>query len=416
MHPKYVLTIFILLPLVLSASPAHAGGIVTTCDEAHLLAALAGGGTVTFSCSGTIALTSQITIAANTTIDGSGQAVTISGSDAVRVMAVNTGVTLDLNELTIADGYNPWQPSSGVLNQGTLVVNDCTFSGHESYGGAAIFNSGTLTVNHSTFISNNSGDGAGIFHGGTMLTVTNSTFANNTCTNGQGTAIYVGGGMATVSNSTFAGNSGGNGGGIYNLSGTITIINSTFAGNLVNNHGVTGEGSGIYNANGTVTLKNSIVANSLEGSNCYGTITDGGGNLVYGDTTCPGINADPKLGPLQNNGGPTATIALLTGSAAQDTGNDTICAAAPVNNLDQRGVVRPQGPHCDIGAYEAQSLCPNFVPPATVGVEDIQAMVARWGWTSNTPGWDPAYDLNGDNKIDIIDIMLVAAAWGNTCA
>ena len=102
-----------------------------------------------------------------------------------------------------------------------------------------------------------------------------------------------------------------------------------------------------------MTLKNTIVANSPTGGNCSGTITDGGGNLSYPDTTCPGINSDPKLGPLQDNGGPTQTMALLPGSAAIDAANDAICAAPPVNNLDQRGIARPQGPHCDIGAYEA---------------------------------------------------------------
>jgi hypothetical protein len=99
-------------------------------------------------------------------------------------------------------------------------------------------------------------------------------------------------------------------------------------------------------------LKNTILANSPTGGNCSGGITDGGGNLSYPDTTCPGVNGDPVLGPLQNNGGPTHTRALGPGSAALDAGNDAICAASPVNNLDQRGITRPQGPHCDIGAYE----------------------------------------------------------------
>ena len=120
------------------------------------------------------------------------------------------------------------------------------------------------------------------------------------------------------------------------------------------------------------------------------------------------------LGPMQNNGGPTETMALGPGSAAIDAADDAICAAAPVNSLDQRGVARPQGLHCDIGAVE--EYCPNFVPPTTVGVEDILAVTARWGWTNSTPGWDPVYDLNRDNKIDIVDIMLVTAAWGRTCS
>ena len=151
----------------------------------------------------------------------------------------------------------------------------------------------------------------------------------------------------TVSNSTFSGNSAtSGGGGSFNREGSANISNSTFSGNSAY------YGGGIYNANGAVTLKNTIVAYSPTGNNCHGTLINGGNNLSYPDTTCPGINRDSKLGPLQNNGGATHTMALLSGSAAIDAGNDAICAAAPVNNLDQRGVTRPRGPHCDIGAVE----------------------------------------------------------------
>ena len=109
-------------------------------------------------------------------------------------------------------------------------------------------------------------------------------------------------------------------------------------------------------------LKNTIIANSPTGGNCSGTITDGGGNLSYPDTTCPGINGDPLLGPLQNNVGPTETMQLSPGSAAIDAGNDAICAAAPVNNLDQRGIARPWGTHCDIGAVEQVPLKGIWLP------------------------------------------------------
>ena len=92
----------------------------------------------------------------------------------------------------------------------------------------------------------------------------------------------------------------------------MTVSNSTFSGNSAE------VGGGIDNDGFTATLKNTLVANSPAGGNCAGTITDGGGNLSYGDATCPGINGDPKLGPLQANGGPTQTMALGAGSAARD--------------------------------------------------------------------------------------------------
>ena len=531
MRPKHLVAILVLLMLTLPASPAHAGGVVTVCDEAHLLAALAGGGTVSFLCSGTITLTAEIVIAADTSIDGSGQTVTISGNHAVRVFRVNSGVTLNLNALVVADGSTVSGDGGGIYNAGTLIANNSIFSHNNADYGGGINNDygGTLTVSNSTFennttvndgagiynnsgavtvsnsifsgnnayrgggISNNSGGavtvsnstfennttanhGAGIYNNSGAVTVSNSTFSGNYASRGGGIfndnsgtvtvsnntfssnsagssagAIFSDSGMVTVSDSTFSGNNAGvdgggiknrgaltvsnstffgnsangTGGGIYNLAGTLTVNNSTFFGNSatylgggikvyggtvsVSNSTFSGNGAetggSVQNYIGAVTLKNTIVTNSPTGGNCSGTITDGGGNLSYPDATCPGINADPKLGPLQNNSGPTHTMALGPGSAAIDAANDITCAAAPVNNRDQRGIVRPQGTHCDIGAVE--QYCPSFVPPGTVGVEDILAIATRWGWTNTTPGWDPVYDLNGDDKIDIVDITLV---------
>jgi hypothetical protein len=94
-------------------------------------------------------------------------------------------------------------------------------------------------------------------------------------------------------------------------------------------------------------------ANSQGGSACDGSpIVDGGGNLSYPDTSCPGMHSAALLGPLQDNGGWTHTMALGQGSAAIDAADDDVCAGPLVGNLDQRGVTRPQGSHCDIGAYE----------------------------------------------------------------
>ena len=184
---------------------------------------------------------------------------------------------------------------------------------------AGIYNYGTLNVSSSTF----SGNSAGAYYGA------------------SGGGIENAGGTLTVSNSTFSGNSATSsdlvesaGGGISN-GGTLTVTNSSFSGNTAS------QGGGFWNS-GTATFKNTIVANNRPGGNCRGaTIIDGGGNLSYPGTACPGINANPMLGPLQNNGGPTETMALGPGSAAIDAGNDAICAADPVNNLDQRGVTRP---------------------------------------------------------------------------
>src|SRR5262249_6761488 len=114
----------------------------------------------------------------------------------------------------------------------------------------------------------------------------------------------------------------------------------------------------------TATLQNSIVANN-SGRNCFGAITSNGYNLSS-DASCPFTNSgdlnntDPLLGPLQNNGGPTQTMALPSGSPAIDAGNPAGCTDEAGNLLktDQRGKPRPDHEDtrgCDIGAYESQS-------------------------------------------------------------
>jgi hypothetical protein len=86
-------------------------------------------------------------------------------------------------------------------------------------------------------------------------------------------------------------------------------------------------------------------------SNCSispgGTLVRAGHNLELGKSCVFDIDADPEVAALADNGGPTKTMALTAGSPAIDAGDDAACPAT-----DQRGVPRPQGPHCDIGAYE----------------------------------------------------------------
>ena len=105
-----------------------------------------------------------------------------------------------------------------------------------------------------------------------------------------------------------------------------------------------------------VTIQNSIVA----GNGLYGCQVEGGanavltslGNNVFGDDSCGAAAGDqtftdPVLGPLADNGGPTLTHALLAGSPAIDAADAASCSAT-----DQRGVARPQGAGCDVGAFE----------------------------------------------------------------
>jgi predicted outer membrane repeat protein len=357
MRLVHFVAILVLLVLVLPAAPAHAGGVVAICDEAHLRAALTGGGTVTFSCSGYITLANTITVSANTTIDGSGQSVTISGSDSVRVFTVNSEITLSLVGLTIREGNDTSSLGGGgvLANGGNVSINNCLFADTSAiFGGGVMVYNGALTVVNSTFSGESGSIGGAIAGYDAKLTVSNSTFSMNSApsspvADGSGGAIYAEGGTLTVSNSTIHRNSATtNGGGIAGDNATVTLINCTFFNNTAGVGGNSLEQSG----SGSMTLKNTILYNNLPGANCAGSMTDGGNNLSYSDATCPGIHRNPLLQTLNSNGGPTFTMLLGLGSPAIDAGNDAVCAAAPINHLDQRGAARPQGAHCDIGSVE----------------------------------------------------------------
>lgn len=288
-----------------------------------------GADTIGFSVSGSIPLAPPLPIHSDVTIDGSGQSITLDGTNFSTLMFVDAGVTAVLNALTIANG-------------GETVVT------------GAISNQGSLTVSNSIFYNNHR---AGITNFGGTVIVRGSTFSANI-----GRGAIVNSGTLAVSNSTFSGNnSAGGGGGIRNFgAGTLTVSNSTFSGNSAV------LGGGIFSEGASVTLRNTIVANSTTGADCAGSVSADSHNLDS-DGSCADAtqktSAEVNLGPLAGNGGPTQTFALLPGSAAIDTGDDAICAAAPVNNRDQRGEPRPLGLHCDIGAFEAGYQFRGFFQP-----------------------------------------------------
>ncbi len=285
----------------------------------------------------------NLEIVKSLTILGSGAPTTIiDGGRRGTVVAISRGTHTHatISKMTIQGGYVP--VGGGINNGGTLTINQCTVSGntafHTEFGGGAgggIANEGTLLINESTINGNSvDEDGGGITNLGT-LTINNSTLSGNSA----------------------LGATGGLGGGIFNA-GTLTISNGTVSGNSATS------GGGIYNT-ATSTLQNTIVANSSSGGNCSGTVTSNGYNLSS-DGSCnfngPGDlnNTDPMLGPLQNNGGPTPTMALPSRSPAIDAGNPAGCVdwLGQLLKTDQRGAPRPDKEDtggCDIGAYERQS-------------------------------------------------------------
>jgi predicted outer membrane repeat protein len=329
----------------------------------------------------------------------------------------NQGMLTVTNSTFSSNNTSEIGRGGGITNYNTLTVSNTSFSGNSSPQGGGIYNYAILNVIHSTFQANGSSAivggivGGGIFNDtiGT-LTVTKSTFSDNSTldsgggirNNGTlqvtdssfsgnsaefGGGIY-NGGTLEVTNSTFSANGAEYGGGIDNL-GMLEVTNGTFSGNFAL---INGGGGGISNF-GTGTLKNTIVANSLySGGNCSDPMTDGGGNLNWPDTTCPGLNADPLLGPLQDNGGPTETQALLAGSPAIDAAVLENCPAT-----DQRGISRPQGAGCDMGAFELEMNSTynfsGFFPP----VDNLPTM----NTVKAGKGVPVKFSLGGDQGLDI---------------
>ena len=442
--------------------------VVSTCTEAGFDAALAtaqlnGGGTIRFSCSGTILFTGQKTITSNVTILGS-DGVIFDGDGNTRLFQVNSGASLELTGLTLQNGNSSGFPGGAIWNHGTLTITASTFSGNSSalQAGAIFNNVGTLTITASTFSGNTvsnpdqitnvagaignslgtvtivassfSGNtatlGGVIYNSKGTLSAATSTFSGNSSAN-LGGAILNDTGTLTVTASTFSGNSSENfggaidnfsgtlsvtastfsgnssadfGGAILNDSGTLTVTASTFSGNSSADHGGAIEnydgtltieastfsgntakfgaaidgvfgtttikastfsgntadfGVAIANGIGTVSLQSTILANDST-PNCETVGTVSTGYNLSDDASC-NLTATGdienstavSLGPLQDNGGPTQTMALLAGSDALDAAD---CSTSTAH--DQRGVSRPQGTSCDIGAVEVSGTVP----------------------------------------------------------
>ena len=174
------------------------------------------------------------------------------------------------------------------------------------------------------------GSGGGIF--ASNLVLTNSTVENN----GAGDSVN--------------GGAGGSGGGL-SIGGPSTLTNDTLADNAAGSGSTNGTGGAIkVIGSSPVSLANTILASNSVGGNCAGPIIDAGHNLSFDGAGCPAgfATGDPSLGPLQDNGGPTLTMAILLSSAALDQ----VPPAAGCPATDQRGNARPQGSACDIGAFE----------------------------------------------------------------
>jgi len=256
--------------------------------------------------------------------------------------------------------------AGGVYSQLGLTLSDSTVDGNEisatSTGDKALAEGGGIETSQTTKV--------------VRSTLSRNRVSARTSASGFQANAWGGGGYVgdlTASNSTIALNavsaSSGPGGHAYvdgaglDASGCCSIVSSTIAGNSLSITGPSAGvyGGGLYTTSG-MSIEGTILANntSVTGPDCYGSSsgpTSKGHNLIRKATGCnftkagtDKVGVDPKLGPLSSNGGPTQTMAIALGSPARDA----IPTPYPVKR-DQRGVQRPQGPGCDIGAYERKA-------------------------------------------------------------
>ena len=365
--------------------------------------------------------------------------------------AIHNSGALDITSSTVM-GNGAEQHGSGIYNAGTLEATECLFEDNGGppiytveggalynaasanarfsqctfhwnfawYLGGAISNYGTLDITHTDILENEALDRGGAIHSIGDVTIQDSTLDKNDSWNYAGT-ISTGGTMEIV-RSTISGSYSWSGGTILS-SGHLQIENSTLSGNIGDYEGAAllNYGTALINYStfayntdndedagsmidnrGTLEIGHSIVANPYGHRNCLGTLIATGPN-ISDDDSCTGFTvADPLLSALGNHGGPTLTHALLPGSPALDATPDSSCTAT-----DQRGVPRPQGLGCDLGAFEAEQMRVRIdIRPGSSGnVIDLPSLGNIPVALLSTPGF------NAPTQTDLRSLTFGAFGW-----
>jgi CSLREA domain-containing protein len=392
---------------------------------------------------GTLTLT-ECTVSGNRAMYGGG---IYNTAVVAYVIHDDAGILTLMNTTVSGNGPNGEDPvGGGILNDsGTVTLTGSTVSRNSSDQGAGIASwAGTLAVTRSTISSNTGRHGGGLYLIGTTATITESTISENWSHFGGG--VWNWNSSLMLERSTISGNRSGRGGGVFSRTEpdasaqNTTILNSTVSGNT---SGFPDEeddffGGGIYNELGLTRIVLSTVTGNQAGASGGGVYSAGGtydaavattevkGSLIWGNTIGTGTAddvatfdttqnrflslghnlvgaagdlagafagngdqtgvADVLLGPLASNGGPTDTHALLAGSPAIGTGT---CADQDGRTVasDQRGVSRPQGSACDIGAYELEQAAPVFTSSCTymINLRNGQRTV-NVTWANAEPG------------------------------
>jgi predicted outer membrane repeat protein len=373
-------------------------------------------GTFTLSL-GALVLTSPMSIV------GAGMTATvISGNNTSGVFTLAAGTGASISDLTIRDGNAIF--GGGIYAAVPLTMDRCLVTYCTALVGGGIFGTvGRATRSAITHCTATGGDfnavGGGVFGEGTFA---GCTFSMNYAAL-DGGAICASG-VTNVVNCTLSFNTAGQyGGGIYvsaSIQKTVRLYNSTVASNLAVTYGggiATDDATGAY-----VQFVDSIIADNhrtvshiMYDDDCAGTLTSLGNSILHAaDPTHCAIygsfsTADPLLGPLQDNGGPTQTRALLEGSPAINAGNPLGCGdeSFGVLTTDQRGVDRPVGSACDIGAYE-RSPCGDLNGDGAVNVSDVFSLINYlFAGGAFPPG---LANVNGDSTIDVGDVFYLINA------
>ena len=376
----------------------------------------------TYTGSGTevVDIYKSITISGGWNVDFTTQSglTTIDGGNSRGGIDIPSGHTVTLERFAIENGNIVL--GGGIYSEADLTLNQCELRNNHAtdIGGGLYVSVGTVILNDCILDSNSSdGGGGGIFvQEFTTVTLNRTTMTNNNA-DSSGGAIAAWGNIV-LNNSTLSGNTAYYGGGAVNIievDSSVTSSNSTITDNTV-----TMWGGGIRNdgSKGTVTLSNTILAGNHAGwsPDCQGPIGSGGYNLIgstvqctFTSTTGDLTNVDPKLGSLADNGGPTYTHSLLSTSPAINQIQFGTNGCGTTYTTDQRGVSRPQGAYCDIGAYELViRKIADFDGDHDTDISVFRPSNGRWYMMGQSSvSWAISGDLpvpgdyNGDGTTDI---------------
>jgi hypothetical protein len=315
---------------------------------------------------------------------GAGRTI-INGNQIDRVLDISVGQFAGLTDLTIRNGHKQGANGGGIRNAGITKITRCVIEDNSAHSdgitgnGAGIYSTGSLDILQSTIRSNEiegPGEGGGIEIFLSDAVIRESTISGNTARDGGGIFIISANPSVYIDNSTISGNFAyNNGGGILSAASSVVgLYNTSVIGNDASSDSDSiGQGGGVYAVAGggaRFIIVNTIIANNtINGrdafNDCVGTVEARGFNLfsravppgcTVGGDGSPAWNqiSLETLGPLQDNGGPTFTHALLQGSEAIDGTTTEGCINQNLEQLttDQRGERRVLGFRCDVGAFE----------------------------------------------------------------